>query len=411
MDKVNSARIDAISRDIALRDPELKRIFQQCLKEIWENDFVSQPDGGVIVSSTHKKIMTLRESTALTLPLCLMSREDAALQVMIHGVIDKQFQMILEDPYANSFKVNETEPAVHERNFTLDALLSPIQLIWSYWQSTEDDSIFDETALEVFRTIFNILTVEQHHNEFSEYQIETDEKTEGKMLRTPAERQAGVTGLIWSAYRPGGEPCELNYHIPSQMSAVMTLNYLVDIFRDIYLDQDASEDVILLQENIDKGIQQYGIVDHPDLGQIYAYETDGLGNYAFLDEADFPNLLSIPYLGYVPVEDSVYQNTRRFIFSKQNPNFIQGKSVAGLGGYQQGKSYISPISIIMRGLTTEDPLEIEQVLDAIKESQNGTYQIRGRIDPDNPLKSTSEKSDIAGALFLELTLMKLAGLY
>jgi hypothetical protein len=39
MDKVKSARIDSISRDIALRDPELKKIFQQSLKKIWENDF------------------------------------------------------------------------------------------------------------------------------------------------------------------------------------------------------------------------------------------------------------------------------------------------------------------------------------------------------------------------------------
>jgi uncharacterized protein len=355
--------------------------------------------------------MTLRESTALTLPFCLMSRDDAALQVMIHGVIDKQFQMILEDPYANSFKVNETEPVVHERNFTLDALLSPIQLIWSYWQSSEDDSIFDETALEVFRTIFNILTVEQNHKEFSEYEIESDEESPRKMMRTTSERQTGVTGMIWSAYRPDGAPCELNYHIPSQMSAVMTLNYLVQIFRDIYLDQDASEDVLLLQENIDKGIQKYGIVEHPDFGNIYAYETDGLGNYVFLDQADFPSLLSIPYLGYVPVEDLIYQNTRRFIFSKKNPNFIQGRFVSGLGETNEGKSHISPISIIMRGFTTEDPLEIEQVLDDLKQSHTGTYQIRDKIDPDNHSKNVSDKSDIAGALFLELILMKLAGLY
>ncbi len=411
MDKVKSARIESISREIALRDPELKRIFQQCLKEIWENDFLSQPDGSVIVSGADKKIMTLRESTALTLPFCLMSREDAALQVIIHGVIDKQFQMILEDPYANSFKVNETEPVVHERNFTLDALLSPIQLIWSYWQSTEDVSIFDETALEVFRTIIDILTMEQNHKEFSEYEIESDEEAAGKMVRSSVERPAGVTGMIWSAYRPGGERCELNYNIPSQMSAVMTLNYLVDIFRDIYLDQDTSEDVMLLQENIDKGIQQYGIVEHPDFGNIYAYETDGLGNYVFLDEADFPNLLSIPYLGYVPVEDSIYQNTRRFIYSKHNSYFIQGKSVSGLGETQQGKFHISLISIIMRGLTTEDPLEIEQVLDTLKQSHVGTYQICDRINPDNPSKIVSDKSDIAGALFLELILMKLTGLY
>lgn len=29
---------------------------------------------------------------------------------------------------------------------------------------------------------------------------------------------------------------------------------------------------------------------------MYAYETDGLGNYVFMDDANVPSLMSIPYL-------------------------------------------------------------------------------------------------------------------
>ena len=184
MENIYSPKLDAISKEIDLQDTELKKIFQHCLKVICEEVFTPLPDGSVIVSGANKQLMTLRESTALLIPLCMMSGDDAALQVMIRGVIDKQLQMILADPYANSFliqkqkiaQVNPVEselPSIFERHFTLDALLSPIQLIWSYWQTSQDDTIFDETTLDVFRSICNTLMIEQNHNESSEYQLES----------------------------------------------------------------------------------------------------------------------------------------------------------------------------------------------------------------------------------------------
>ena len=72
---------------------------------------------------------------------------------------------------------------------------------------------------------------------------------------------------------------------------------------------------------IDAGIQKFGIVDHPKYGKIYAYETDGFGNYNLMDDANSPSLLSLPYLGYCEADDPIYQNTRRFILSKDNPYF------------------------------------------------------------------------------------------
>ncbi|WP_209022126.1 glycoside hydrolase family 125 protein, partial [Helcococcus ovis] len=45
--------------------------------------------------------------------------------------------------------------------------------------------------------------------------------------------------------------------------------------------------------------------------EIYAYEVDGLGNQLFMDDANVPSLLSLPYLGYISKNDDIYLNTRK----------------------------------------------------------------------------------------------------
>ena len=79
-----------------------------------------------------------------------------------------------------------------------------------------------------------------------------------------------------------------------------------------------------LEADVDHGIQLYGIYRHPEFGPIYAYETDGYGNYCLMDDAGTPGLMSIPYLGYCSADDPIYQNTRRFALSKENPFYYEG---------------------------------------------------------------------------------------
>jgi meiotically up-regulated gene 157 (Mug157) protein len=55
-----------------------------------------------------------------------------------------------------------------------------------------------------------------------------------------------------------------------------------------------------------------------------------------MDDANVPSLLSIPlYAQYVlaenPAFDEIYQNTRRFVLSPDNPFFFAGRSCCGIG--------------------------------------------------------------------------------
>jgi len=52
-----------------------------------------------------------------------------------------------------------------------------------------------------------------------------------------------------------------------------------------------------------------------------------------MDDANVPSLLSLPYLGFVDIDDPIYQNTRKMLLSEDsNPYFFKGTAGEGIGG-------------------------------------------------------------------------------
>ncbi len=89
------------------------------------------------------------------------------------------------------------------------------------------------------------------------------------------------------------------------------------------------------------------------MGKVFAFEVDGFGSAYFMDDANIPSLLSLPYLGYVDRNDPTYKNTRKFVLSEYNPYFFKGEAGEGIGGPHVGPGYIWPMSIIMRVYTSD----------------------------------------------------------
>ncbi len=127
-----------------------------------------------------------------------------------------------------------------------------------------------------------------------------------------------------------------------------------------------------LCSEIEKGIREFAVVDVPEFGKIYAFEVDGLGNALLMDDANVPSLLSLPYLGYCTKDDEIYLNTRKFILSKANQYYFEGKCAKGIGSPHTPDGYIWHIGLIIEALTASDSQTVERIAEYLKATTAGT---------------------------------------
>jgi len=133
-------------------------------------------------------------------------------------------------------------------------------------------------------------------------------------------------GLIRSFFRPSDDSTILQFLIPSNAMAVVGLRGVANILDSQKVFRDLSKELKALASEVFKAIRQYGIVHHPQLGRVYAYEVDCYVSHIFIDYANFPSLLSLPKFGFVPNNYSIYLNTRKYIVSsKWNPYYFDGQ--------------------------------------------------------------------------------------
>jgi meiotically up-regulated gene 157 (Mug157) protein len=131
------------------------------------------------------------------------------------------------------------------------------------------------------------------------------------------------TGMSWTGFRPSDDECLYGYLVPANMFAIVALGYVAELATVVWDNDGLAEQARKLAEEMDQGIKDHAIVDHPKYGKMYAFEVDGLGRANLMDDANVPSLLSIPYLGYT-YDPEIYANTRRFIFSPDNPTYHKG---------------------------------------------------------------------------------------
>ena len=211
-------------------------------------------------------------------------------------------------------------------------------------------------------------------------------------------------GLIVSSFRPSDDATQYGFLIPANMFAVVSLRQLAEIEDKVYGNKDFSGECITLADEVDAAIRRYGTFNHPVCGRIYAFEVDGFGNALCMDDANVPSLLAAPYLGYCSFKDAIYQNTRKMIWSGNNPYFFKGKAGEGVGGPHVGLNYIWPMSIIMKAFTTDDSEEIRACLKQLRDTDGGTGFMHESFHSEDAADFTRSWFAWTNTLFGELIL-------
>lgn len=412
------ATITAVKKQIA--DPELAWLFENCFPNTLDTtvDFEmidGKPDTYVITGDIDA--MWHRDSTAQVWPYLPLMKNDKHVQQLIAGVINRQVKCIHLDRYANAFykdpnkisewksDITEMKPGIHERKWEIDSLCYPVRLAHQYWKDTGDTTPFDKAWEESIELILKTFIEQQRKNGKGPYSFQrtTAWATDGVPLSGYGYPVKPV-GLICSMFRPSDDATIFPFLIPSNFFAVVSLRNAAEMVNSISKNKQLAEKCTALANEVDNALKKYAVINSPQAGKIYGYEINGFGSFNLMDDANIPSLLSLPYLNAVSENDILYQSTRKFVLSENNPFFFKGTAGEGIGGPHAGMDMIWPMSIIMRGLTSNNASEVKQCMKMLIKSNAGTGFMHESFNKNDVTNFTRKWFAWANTLFGEFVI-------
>ena len=392
-----------------LDSDELKKDFRKCYLNTLETTVRYDENGNVFIITGDIEAMWLRDSSVQVSHYVRLAGIDNDCKELVKSLLRRQFQYIIIDPYANAFNEKadgkghkdetETKPIVFERKYEIDSLIYPLWLLNKYYYYTKDKSVFDSLFFETVETIVNTLITEQDYKDKSPYYFRRPGDEKDTLPNNGYGADYKYTGMIRSAFRPSDDRCEYPFLVPANMFAVAVFKELLNNLNAENISIPFVNTVDNLCRQIEEGIEKYAVVEDEEFGEIYAYEVDGSGNRLMMDDANVPSLLSLPYLGWCDKNDKIYLNTRKYVLSKKNPFYYEGKFAKGIGSPHTPDNYIWHISLIIEALTTDDKNEKMRIFNILRNTTAGTGFMHEGFNCGNPDEYTRSWFAWANTLF------------
>lgn len=403
-----------------LTNPKLQWMFANCFPNTldttvhYRTDSLGEPDTYVYTGDI--PAMWLRDSGAQVWPYLKYVSKDNRLSNMIKGVIRRQFKLINIDPYANAFNDgptgegqdvdypgNHQNPWVFERKWEIDSHCYPVRLAYEYYKQTGDSSIFDSKWLEMVGNMLKTFKKQQRKDGPGDYMFLriTDRQLDTK-CHVGRGNPVKPVGLIASAFRPSDDATTFEFLVPSNFMAVTSLRKAAEILTEVNNNPELAKECADLADEVERALYEHATVNHPEYGKIFAYEVDGFGSAFLMDDANVPSLLAMPYLGDIEITDSIYQNTRKFVWSDANPYFWSGPAGEGIGGPHIGFEMIWPMSIMMKAFTATEDDEIKRCIEQLMSTDADTGFIHESFSRKDSNNFTREWFAWQNSLFGEL---------
>lgn len=409
-----SARITEVTGRVEIADAVTR-----FLRNTAETTVSEQPDGTTFVITGDIPAMWLRDSAAQLKPLLYLLDDAPELLSLLNGLLLRHWRYISIDPYANAFNLNPDgqghhsdrtpmDPIVWERKWEIDSLTYGLDFAYTLWKSAGSTDWCEATFRVAAARIVQTFTTEQDHEHRSSYTFRRGGRFatgRNTLNRRGKGRLTRPTGMVWSAFRPSDDACEAGFNVPGNFYAAQAMAQLGEIARDLLGDENLAADADRLHREMSDGLAEHATVEGPGGAEIFAYEVDGFGGSALMDDANVPSLLSLPYLGCVDVDDPVYQATRKFLLSPRNQYYFQGTAAKGIGSPHTPRNHVWPIALSVQGLTATTAQEQAEIIALLLDTTAGTGMMHESFHVDDPAKFTREWFSWANSMFCELVLV------
>lgn len=405
-------------------DPDIARIFSNC----WPNtldttvaayDFndPSNLDSFIITGDIYA--LWLRDSQNQVQTYIPYAFNDTNLTNLIEGLIQRQANSIILDPFANAFNFNasgeghqadQRKPPMNlyifEGKYELDSLMSFLKVSYWHYRYSGDKAVkkFANSAwlaavASVLKTV-NTMQIDDGQTENPPYTFERNSLNSLDTLplsgRGPPVKPFGLSR---SLFRPSDDAVTHAYNLAGNMMACVELKHLSELLQVIGEEK--------LKSDADKiGAEICGAIDEvlQKLDTSIPYEVDGYGGTLFMDDANIPSLLSIPILGFMSSSHNIYKKTRDQVFSLNNPYFYKGVSGFGVGGPHEGRNFAWPMSLIVAAMTSNNDEEITELLNVLKTTTANTGLMHEAFNVHDASDFTRSWFAWANGLFGELIL-------
>jgi meiotically up-regulated gene 157 (Mug157) protein len=373
--------------------------FERCaaiVERFFTRTLLQTVDGKPFIITGDIPAMWLRDSTWQVEPFFHSRLPEIGR--LLAEVSKTQTKFVILDRYANAFNPGPTGNCWHkdfpdqsdwvfERKYELDSLASVLRLARRTADVFGITSHLDARFHSAVDAIIALARREQQHEPGSYTFRRSNGVAHDSLSHDGRGAPMQPTGMVWSAFRPSDDACTYGFHVPSNLFLAHELRRL------------DRADAVELADDIDAGAAKHALSDRG-----YAYEVDGLGNALFIDDANVPSLLSLPYLGVCSADDPAYLATRQRVLSPDNPWWFSGSALRGIGSQHTPANHVWPIAVAIEAMTSTNSADRKAAVALLESTDAGTGCMHESVHVDDPSRYTREWFSWADMTWLDLVL-------
>ncbi|KAF7317418.1 hypothetical protein HMN09_00478500 [Mycena chlorophos] len=398
----SSAVEDVIGNMTArLKDPDIARLFENTFPNTLDTTvkYFNATENLAFIITGDITAQWLRDTANQFAVYASLLSLDKGLQTLVRAVINNEARYVTEYPYCGSFQpppesglapsVNSyatlvtvnppvNNQTVFECKYEIDSLCGFLKLSRGYYDATKDASFMDAQWYDAIDQIFRVIneqsqaSFDANWNFISYYNWTGEPGSFSPQVANGGNGEPkGYTGMVGTHHRPSDDLSTFAFLTPANAMLSVELNNLASILTESKQSSTTRGKNVTAQAKVWSARTKEAVWNYTLLDGIFAYETNGLGSRYEMDDANVPSLISLPYLGFLDMNNPEYVKTRAKLFSRGNPYYAQGANFSGIGGPHVDAWNPWPMSQIAAIFGTDNDEEIVERLYLIANNTAG----------------------------------------